>query len=70
MLEIKNLKKKMYPILYGQLINDSTETAEIQENIKTLNRLITKLNEKVIFPEPNPHVIEVQNEMQVSDGKF
>jgi hypothetical protein len=60
----------MYPILYGQLINDSTETAVIQENIKSLNRLIIKLNEKDVFPEPNPHVIEVDNETQVSDGKF
>ena len=70
MFEIKNFKKKMYTILYGQLINDSTETSEIQENIKSLNRLITKLNEKVILPELNPHVIEVDNEMQVSEGEF
>ena len=61
-------QKKMYPVLYGQLVCDSTETSDIEAYIKSLNRLIAKLNDKLIFSDQNPYVLEVDNEIKVSEG--
>ena len=58
----------MYPIEYGRIIGYSVQTEDIKENVKWLSFFLKKLNEKLVFPDQIPTVIEVESELYVNEG--
>jgi hypothetical protein len=59
----------MYPIFYSQVAIDSIDTPDLRNFLNSLGLFITKLNDKLVFPDQIPTVKEIADENGIMEGK-
>jgi len=59
----------MYPIFYSQVASDCIDTPDLRNILNSLGLFVTKLNEKLVFPDQIPIVKEIVDENGIMEGK-